>query len=175
MNALIEAIESWAEGLPRGTVQGSRPPIPDDDEYGLEAIFSFAPARADACPLEIGITRAAPGHEPAAYVFLDTWAAIGRRTGLRVADGKRNWIGLFLEPIVMSGDRLREICSAVAAGAIRLEAGAWDGRLVWTAGSLQLREAPLKLRGPGTRPPLVRLLSGMGLFKTVRVQYAAWH
>jgi hypothetical protein len=174
MNALVEAMRAWAEALPPEAAQVSYPAIPADDDYGLETIISFQPNRPDACPLEVGITFPSAQEQAAAYVSIDSWGAAARRTGLRVAPGKEDWIALFFEPIVISAERLCEICAAVARGAIRMEVGAWGEKLGWTAGSVQLRDGPLHMRGPASRPPLVGLLSSVGLCRRINVEYVPW-
>jgi hypothetical protein len=174
MNALIEAVESWAAALPKDGVKVTFPPIPADDDYGLEKIIACEPLKPGACPLEVGITAVAGEAAPSAYVCLDTWGAIARRTQLRVAAQSADWIGLFWEPTVMSAERLRQVCSAVAAGGVRLEVGAWRGKLAWTTGVLELPGGPLQMRGPRTRLPFARLLSRIGVVRTISIAYEPW-
>jgi hypothetical protein len=172
MNPLIVAVDSWAADLTSGCAKVTHPPIAEDDDYGLEAIVAFEPVRPGACPLEVGIIG---GQQPGAYVFLDNWGAIAKRTNLGVDPRAGSRVGLFREPETMSAQRLRLICGAVAAGAVQLEVGAWGARLAWTAGSLRLPDGPLAMHGSGTRPPLAGLLARAGVVRVVAVEYEPWN
>jgi hypothetical protein len=171
MNPLTLAVESWAAQLTDDRVHVTRPSITEDDDYGLEAIFAFEPVEPAACPLELGIVGR---EEPCAYVFLDNWGAIARRTNLTVDPRASSRIGLYREPEAMSAERLCRICVAVATGSVQMEAGAWRGKLAWTTGSLRLEDGPLKMHGSGTRPPLADLLARAGVVRTLRVAYQPW-
>jgi len=170
--SLVDAIVEWGQRFPAGIVDISQLPIPCDDDYGLESIIQLKPLNADSCPMEIGVTLPQAGST--IYIFLDRWSHIGKLGGVFVPPNKADLVGLYVEPIELSIDRVIEICGAVATGAVFLDVGIFRGRLFCTAGYVQLSSGRFSMSGPCGGLPLVRIASLVGHGRIVQMSYAPW-
>lgn len=171
---ILARVEAWVTTFPPDTLSVSQLPIPDDDDYGLELILLVEPSRTGACPVEIGVIKPAAGST--VYICLDKWAAIARRAGLRLSDEqhKGELVGLYVEPIQLSVEQVSEICKAVAAGSVTLEIGVIAGKLVSTAGYVNLRGGRFNMRGIGGGRTFLKLTDRLGLTETRRIKYEPW-
>ena len=171
---LIEKLEAWMQHWPDNVVKLVYRPIPLDDEYGSDIIIGFEPMASEACPLEIGVT--VPEAGSGVYIFIDTWKSIAKRIKVCVSPSQAEFIGLYVEPTLLSIEQTVEICEAVARGAVHLEVGVYRGHIVSTSGYVQLPTQRFLMHGIGfpLGMGIFRIAKSLGCTSILRVNYKPW-
>ena len=161
---LLDLLEGWIASLPPGSARVGR--TRETDEYGPSTVLRLRPGPT-ACALDVTVLD-----DGACGLGLDAWSRLSARLGVgasRLGLPARDFTALFREPAALPAQRVLEVCRAVAAGAVHLEAGVLRGRIVCTRGHVRAAPGPFPMNGVGG-PLLVSRLLG-----TVhRVQYAPW-
>lgn len=171
--AIVQSIEEWLATLPPGTWRSRPVEIPRDDEYRFDTLLALEPAKANACPIELGVT--VPEEGSAVALFLDTWASVARRLGCELSPDKATRIALFLEPTPMTVERVLAACKAIVGGSVHLDAGLLGRRLVCTSGWLDTSAGRLEMHGvEDYLLPLVRTIALVGLGKVRTLPYQPW-
>jgi len=171
----LEAIKAWTQTLPNNVVSLEYPPIPEDDDYGLELIAALKPKHLNGCPLELGLIPSETQSGIYTYISLDKWASIAQRLHCSVSPSNADLIGLYIEPEKFSIDQILEICQAVANGAVYLEAGIVRGYLVLTQGCVNMPGGILPMHGiNAVFPGLVGAAALLGYGAKSKVPYEPW-
>lgn len=161
---LLDLLEGWVRSLPPGSAEVGR--TRETDEYGPSTVLRLRPGPG-ACALDVTVLD-----DGACGLGLDAWSRLAARLGVgasRLGLDVADFTALFHEPAALPAERVLEVCRAVAAGAVHLEAGVLRGRIVCTRGHVRTASGPFRMHGVGGP-----LLLGRVLGSVHRVHYAPW-